>query len=158
MYCQAEQMYTNINTYAALTAQQHRVHPGSPLNSCLHSAFGVLAHLEYSPDTPRGDFGYLAVRAAAAWLMIAGKEIVELGRPSTNKHDYISGSLWKAEGGTDMVEVKRLQFWNRRFGELRDSGMLVSQEAVDAAYDAEKVLDDLIEHRYETPCGLTGST
>jgi hypothetical protein len=104
MHRQAEDKYTNINTFAALIAQKH--HPQeSPLCSRLHSSFVVVAFLEHDSDTPRGRFGHLVVRAVAIWLTIAGEELVDLGSPST-KSDYISGSLWAAEGGTNTVDVK----------------------------------------------------
>ncbi|KAF2129193.1 hypothetical protein P153DRAFT_431948 [Dothidotthia symphoricarpi CBS 119687] len=142
---EAEKPYTNINTFAALIAQQHPPQ-GSPLCSCLHNAFAVFAFLEYGPDTPRGEFSHLVVRAAATWLTIAGEELVSLGSPSVNR-DYISGSLWAAEGGTNTVDVKRLQFWKERFRQLRESGRLLSQEAVDATIDAAAALDKLIAAR-----------
>jgi hypothetical protein len=142
MYRQAEDKYTNINTFAALIAQKHPPQ-GSPLCSCLHSAFAVVAFLEHGPDTPRGRFGHLVVRAVAIWLTIAGEELVDLGSPST-KSDYISGSLWAAEGVTNTVDVKRLRFWKDRFRQLREFGRLLSQEAVDATNDAAAAIDRLI--------------
>lgn len=142
-YRQSEDMYTNINTFAALIAQQHPPQ-GSQLCSCLHSAFAVFAFLEHGPDTARGRFPHLVVRAAVTWLIIAGEELIDLGSPPT-KQDYISGSLWAAEGGTNTVDVKRLRFWKERFRQLRESGGLLSQEAVDATDDVMAVLDRLID-------------
>lgn len=142
---EAEDHYTNINTFAALIAQQHPSQ-GSPLCSCLHSAFAVFAFLEHGPDTARGRVSHLVVRAAATWFTIAGEELVDLGSPST-RYDYISGSLWAAEGGTNTVDVKRLRFWKRRFQQLRESGGLLSQEAVDSTNDAEAAIDKLIAAR-----------
>jgi hypothetical protein len=139
---QAEEKYTNINTFAALIAKQHPLE-GSPLCSCLHGAFIVFAFLEHGPGTERGKWSHLAVRAAATWLIIAGEELVNPGPPCTVA-GYISGSLWEAEGGTNAVDVKRLQFWKQRFQYFRESGRLVSQEAVEATHDAAAVLDSLI--------------
>ncbi|KAF2874708.1 hypothetical protein BDV95DRAFT_297447 [Massariosphaeria phaeospora] len=142
MYRRAEDMYTNINTFAALIAQQHPPQ-GSPLCICLHSAFAVFAFLEHGPDTARGRFAHLVVRAAATWLTAAGEELLKSGSPSA-KHDYIPGSLWAAEGGTNTVDVKRLRFWKDRFRQLRESGRLSSREAVDATNSAAAALDRLI--------------
>ncbi|KAF2853133.1 hypothetical protein T440DRAFT_319297 [Plenodomus tracheiphilus IPT5] len=142
VYRQAEDKYTNINTFAALIAKQHAPQE-SPLCSCVHYAFAVFAFLENGPDTARGRFSHLTVRAAAIWLTIAGEELVASGSPSA-KYDYTSGSLWAAEGGTNTVDVKRLRFWKERFQQLRESGRLLSQEAVDATIDAAAALDRLI--------------
>jgi hypothetical protein len=139
---QAEEKYTNINTFAALIAKQHPAE-GSPLCSCLHCAFIVFAFLEHGPGTERGKWSHLAVRAAATWLIIAGEELVNPGPPSSVA-GYISGSLWEAEGGTNTVDVKRLRFWKERFQYFQESGRLISQEAVDATHDAAAVLDSLI--------------
>jgi hypothetical protein len=142
MYRQAEEKYTNINTFAALIAKQ-RPSEGSPLCSCLHCAFIVFAFLEHGPDTNRGKWSHLAVRAAATWLVIAGERLVNPGTLSTVA-GHISGSLWEAEGGTNTVDDKRLQFWKERFQHFQESGRLISQEAVDATHDATTVLDSLI--------------
>jgi hypothetical protein len=139
---QAEDKYTNINTYAALIAKQ--VPPkGSPLCSCLHCAFIVFAFLEHGPGTERGKWSHLAVRAAATWLIVAGKNLVDQGPPSTVAWS-ISGSLWEAEGGTNTVNVKRLRFWKERLHYFQESGRLISREAVNAINDALIVLDNLI--------------
>lgn len=139
---QVEEKYTNINTFAALIAKQHPPE-GSPLCSCLHCAFIVFAFLEHSPSTERGRCSHLAVRAAATWLIVAGEELVKIG-PPPDVARYISGSLWEAECGTNTVDVKRLRFWKERFQHFRESGRLISQEAVDATHDALSVLDSLI--------------
>jgi hypothetical protein len=139
---QAEEKYTNINTFAALIAKRDPPE-GSPLCSCLQYAFIVFAFLEHGPGTERGKWSHLAVRAAATWLIIAGKEIVNQEPPSIVAR-YISGSLWEAVGGTNTVDVKRLRFWRERFRHFRESGRLISQEAVGATQDATAVLDSLI--------------
>jgi hypothetical protein len=139
---QAEEKYTNVNTFAALIAKKHPPEE-SPLCSCLHCAFIVFAFLEHGPGTERGKWSHLAVRAAATWLIIAGEELVNQGPPSSVAR-YISGSLWEAEGGTNTVDVKRLRFWKERFQYFRESGRLISQEAVDATQEAAAVLDRLI--------------
>ncbi|EOA91827.1 hypothetical protein ACJQWK_03778 [Exserohilum turcicum] len=137
-----EDRYTNVNTFAAMIAQQNPPQ-GSPLCSCVDFAFATLAFLEHGSDTNYGREAHLAVRAAASWLTIAGAQVVAAGSPST-KYDYTSGSLWKAEGGTNTVDVKRLQFWKDRFQQVRDSGRLASREAVDAVEEATGALDKLI--------------
>jgi hypothetical protein len=139
---QAEERYTNINTFAALIAKQHPSED-SPLCSCLHCAFIVFAFLEHGPGTERGKWSHFVVRAAAIWLIIAGEELVNPGPPSSAA-SYISGSLWEVEGGTNTVDAKRLRFWKERFQHFRESGRLISQEAVDATHDAAAVLDSLI--------------
>jgi hypothetical protein len=139
----AEEKYTNINTFAALIAKQHPPEE-SPLRSCLHCAFIVFAFLEHGLGTERGKWSHLAVRAAATWLIIAGEELVNPGPPSTVA-GYISGSLWEAEGGTNTVDIKRLRFWKERFQHFRESGRLVSQEAMNATHHATAVLDRLID-------------
>lgn len=103
----------------------------------------MFAFLEHDPDTERGKWSHLAVRAAATWLIIAGEELVNSGPPSAVV-GYISGSLWEAEGGTNTVNVKRLQFWKQRLQYFRESGRLISQEAVASTHDAAAVLDCLI--------------
>ncbi|CAG5156537.1 uncharacterized protein ALTATR162_LOCUS4334 [Alternaria atra] len=140
----AEGRYTNINTFAALIARQHPPQ-GSPLCSCVEFAFATFAFLEHGPNTNYDKEAHLTVRAAATWLIIAGEELVASGSPST-KYDYTSrtGSLWEAEGGTNAVDDKRLRFWKDRFQQIRESGRLVSQEAVDATIEAAAVLDRLI--------------
>jgi hypothetical protein len=140
----AEDRYTNINTFAALIARQHPPQ-GSPLCSCVDFAFATFAFLEHGPNTNYDKETHLTVRAAATWLIIAGEELVASGSPST-RYDYTSrtGSLWKAEGGTNAVNDKRLRFWKDRFQQIRESGRLVSQEAVDATIEAAAVLDRLI--------------
>jgi hypothetical protein len=50
---QAEEKYTNINTFAALIAKQHPPE-GSPLRRCLHCAYIVFALLEHGPGAERG--------------------------------------------------------------------------------------------------------
>jgi hypothetical protein len=139
---QAEEKYTNINTFAALIVKRHPPEE-SPLYSCLPCAYVVFAFLEHGPSTERGKWSHLAVRAAATWLIIAGEELVNPGPPDTVA-GHISGSLWEAEGGTNTVDVKRLRFWKERFKYFRESGRLISQEAVDATHDAAVVLDSLI--------------
>jgi hypothetical protein len=142
IYRQAETRYANINTFAALVTLRHPPQ-GSQMCSCLHFAFAVIAFLEHGSDTNRGRFRHLAARAAAIWIIIAGKELVALGSPPSS-HDYISGSLWEAEGGTNTVDVNRLRFWKDRFQQLRESGDLVSYEAEDAIDAAVAELDTLI--------------
>jgi hypothetical protein len=139
---QAEEKYTNINMFAALIAKQHPPE-GSPLCSCLQCAFIVFAFLEHGPGTQRGEWSHLAVRAAATWLIIAGGELVNPG-PSSTVAGYISGSLWEAEGGTNIVDAKLLRFWKERFQHFLESGRLISQESVDATHEATAVLDSLI--------------
>jgi hypothetical protein len=141
-YHQAEDQYTNINTFAAMIAQQHPLQE-SPLSSCVDYAFAMFAFLENGPDTARGRFSHLVVRAAATWLTVAGKEVVISGSPFS-KYNYTAGSLWAAEGGTNTVDVKRLYFWKDRFRQLRESGRLLSQDAIDATIAAAAVLDSLI--------------
>lgn len=106
----------------------------------------MFAFLEHGPGTEREKWSHLAVRAAAAWLIIAGEELMNPGPPSSVAR-YISGSLWEAEGGTNTVDVKRLRFWKKRFQHFRKSGRLISQEAVNATHDAAAVLDSLIAAR-----------
>jgi hypothetical protein len=139
----AEDKYTNINTFAALIAQQHPPQE-SPLSECVHYAMAVFSYLEHGPDTNLGNLSHLAVRAAAAWLTIAGEEVVVSGSPFIKYEYYTSGSLWEAAGGTNTVDVKRLRLWKDSFQQLRESGRLSSQEAVDATVDAAAALDRLI--------------
>ncbi|KAI4666687.1 uncharacterized protein J4E79_002727 [Alternaria viburni] len=124
-------MYTNVDTFAALIARKDTPQ-ASPLRSCVDFAFATFDSLEHGP-----------VHAAAAWLMIAGKQVVAAGSPFS-KYSYISGSLWEAEGGTNAVDVKRLRFWKGRFQNFRESGRLSDQKAVDATVEATIALDELI--------------
>jgi hypothetical protein len=103
----------------------------------------VSAFLEHGPDTNRGKWSHLAVRAAATWLIVAGEQVVDPG-PLSSVARYISGSLWEAQGGANTVDVTRLRFWNERFQHFRESGRLVSQVAVHTTQDAAAVLDSLI--------------
>jgi hypothetical protein len=142
---EAEDKYTNINTFAALIAQK-RPPLDSQLGSCVHNSFAVFAFLEHGPDTPYGKHAHLVARAAAAWLTIAGDEVVAAGSPTT-KHSYTPGSLWEARGGGDTVDVKRLRFWKDRFQKIRESTSLSSQEALDVTNEAVAALDRLIAER-----------
>jgi hypothetical protein len=139
---EAEDKYTNVNTFAALISKQ-RPPQESPLGSCVHYSFSMFAFLEHGPDTAYGRHSHLVVRAAAVWLTIAGDEVVAAGSCAT-KYSYTPGSLWEAEGGADTVDVKRLRFWKDRFRQIRESTRLSSQEAVDATIDAMAALDRLI--------------
>ena len=140
--CKSEDMYTNINTFAALIARQD-LPQASPLTSCVDFAFATFAFMEHGPGTNYDRDAHHAIRAASAWLVIAGRQVVAAGSPST-KNSRISGSLWEAEGGTDAVDVKRLRFWRGRFQHFRESGRLLDQKAVDATIEATAALDDLI--------------
>lgn len=140
--CEAEDMYTNVNTFAALIARQDPPQ-ASPLHSCVDFAFATFAFLEHGPGTNYDQESHLTVRAAAAWLIIAGEQLVAAGSPST-KYNYTSGSLWEAEGGTNTVDVKRLRFWKDWFQNIRDSGRLSGQKAVEATIEATAVLERLI--------------
>ena len=120
-------MYTNVNTFAALIARQDPPQASSP-RSCVNLAFATLAFLEYAPDTNYDGDAHFAVRVAAAWLAIAGKQAVAAGSPFS-KYSYISCSLWEAEGGTNALGVKRLRFWRGRFQNFRESGRLSDQKA-----------------------------
>jgi hypothetical protein len=140
--CQSEDMYTNVNTFAALIARRDPPQT-SPLCNCVDFAFATFAFLEHGPGTNYDRDAHLAVRAAAAWLVIAGKQVIAAGSPST-KYSYIFGSLWEAKGGTNTVDVKRLQFWRSQFQNFREAGRLSDQRAMDATIEATAALDDLI--------------
>ena len=76
--------------------------------------------------------------------MIAGsKQVLAAGSPSS-KYSYISGSLWEAVGGTNVVDVNRLRFWRGRFQDFSQSGRLSDQKAVDATIEATIVFDESI--------------
>ena len=105
-FCESEDMYTNVNTFSALIARQDPPQ-ASQLRSCVDYAFTILAFLEHDPGTTYDEDAHFAVRAAAAWLVIAGKQVMATGSPSTN-YSYIPGSLWEAERGTNAVDVTRL--------------------------------------------------
>lgn len=141
----AEEQFTNINTFAALIARQCPAEE-SPLFSCHHAAFIVFAFLKHGAGTNHEKWSHLAVRAAATWLIVAGEQLVDTG-PSASVDRYISGSLWEAEGGTNTMDAKRLRFRKERFQHFRESGRLVSQEALDATHGAVVVLDSLIAAR-----------
>jgi hypothetical protein len=141
----AEDRYTNINTFAALIALQHPPQ-GSPLCSCADFAFATMAFLERKPNPNVEQIEHLVVRAVAAWLTIAGEEIVAAGSPSL-KYDYTFGSLWKTEGGTNTIDAKRLRFWKYRVQQIWKSGRLSSKEAVEATIEAMAALDRLIAAR-----------
>jgi hypothetical protein len=132
----------SVNTYAALIVQQ-RPPKESPLSCCVDNAFAVFAYIEHGQDTTYGRHAHLVVRAVAAWLTIAGEELVAAGSP-TRKYSYSPGSSWKPECGGNTVNVKRLQFCKDAIQQLRESGRLSSQEAVNATVDAAAAIDRLI--------------
>ncbi len=142
LHREGEDKYTNVNTYAALIAQQ-RPPKESPLSCCVDNAFAVFAYIEHGQDTNYGRHAHLVVRAVAAWLTIAGEELVAAGSP-TRKYSYSPGSSWEPEGGGNTVNVKRLQFWKDAVQQLRESRRLSSQEAVNATVDAAAAIDRLI--------------
>ena len=140
--CQAEENYTNISTFAALIAGKNPPND-FPLCSYLDCALIVFKFLECGPDTERGKWSHLAVRAAAAWLLIAGDKLLHSNPASTVSRDC-SDSLWESQNSHNIVNIERLRFWRERFQYFRGSGRLVSQQAVDSTHDATVVIESLI--------------
>ena len=72
--------------------------------------------------------------------MIAGADVLELQPHSLYS---VPGELWKDAGGSNDVDLQRLRFWGDRFKEFGTSGLLISQEALDAVAEASEVIDKL---------------
>lgn len=129
---QAEEHWTNINTFCALVARRGPLSEPS-LSSCLrHSLETIVLALEYSPETREGSLTRLRVRAAATWIVIAKQDVREAGSKGLT---YMPGDLWAAAGGTREVSPERWSFWQRRFQELAEMGDL-RDDAADLAREA----------------------
>lgn len=72
--------------------------------------------LEHSPGTREGLYTDLKVPAAEAWLRIAGEELRIPCEKGTVK--FQAGDLWVRQGGSDVCDTVRLQFWKERVREL----------------------------------------
>ncbi|KAK3209576.1 hypothetical protein GRF29_69g2260228 [Pseudopithomyces chartarum] len=153
--CQAEENYTNISTFAALIAGKNPPND-FPLRSCLDCALKVFKFLECGPDTERGKWSHLAVRAAAAWLVIAGDKLLH-SSPASTVVGNCSDSPWEAQNSHHIVNIERLRFWGERFQYFRESGKLISQQAVDSTYDATVVIESLITRHGQRAINGRGS-
>jgi hypothetical protein len=76
----------------------------------------LVTALEHSPETHRGKNVDFHVPAAAEWFRIAGDEIEKLCRDKTEK--LPPGDLWASQGGGEVCDSARLNFWKKRMLEL----------------------------------------
>lgn len=72
--------------------------------------------LEHSQESRLGKNVEIHVPAAAEWFRIAGLEIEIMCEDETETINQ--GDLWLAQGGKDLCDSARLEFWKRRMVEL----------------------------------------
>lgn len=129
---QAEEYWTNINTFCALVARQGPPSESS-LSSCLRHLRRTIVHaLEYSPQTREGSLTRLKVRAAARWIVIAKQSVREA---ESKGPTCVPGDLWAAVSSTQEISSERWLFWQKRFQELAETGNL-HDDAADLAREA----------------------
>lgn len=113
----AEAKWKSINTYVALLAKSQDAQKIPALAGSVKLAITTLfMALEHSPNTRLGRNVDLHVPAAAQWFSIASEEIEELCKNATVKMQ--AGDLWTEQGGSDVADLSRLEFWQQRLVEL----------------------------------------
>lgn len=109
--------WRNLNTFLALIA----ISPGAQMIPILKGmarlGLQTLAMaLEHSLETRLGKNVELHAPAAAQWLRIAGDKIEGLCRDGTER--MTAGDLWVGNGGGEVCDSARLQFWRARMAEF----------------------------------------
>jgi hypothetical protein len=112
---EAARKWKSWNAYLALFV----VNPGAratPIFSNLSKlgTSNLATTLETSSD--RWNFHKeLWLPAAAEWMRIAGDEIEKICRSGEQKCRV--GDLWEAEGGEEICDMRRFEFWRKRLAE-----------------------------------------
>ncbi|KAI4921817.1 hypothetical protein J4E90_000244 [Alternaria incomplexa] len=113
----AKTLWKNFNAFLALIATSARVQTIPVLANGIRMArMTLVTALEHSPNTRRGKGTDLHIPAAEAWFQIAGDEIGKLCEAGTET--LPPGDLWASQGGGDLCDSARLEFWKRRMSEL----------------------------------------
>jgi len=113
----AKTLWKNFNTFLALSATSSRAQTITVLADGIRMArMTLVTALEHSPNTRRGKKTDLHIPAAEAWFRIAGDEIEKLCEAGTET--LPPGDLWASQGGGDVCDSARLEFWKRRMSEL----------------------------------------
>ncbi|KAI4959143.1 hypothetical protein J4E86_002864 [Alternaria arbusti] len=113
----AKTLWKNFNTFLALRATSDRAQTIPVLANGVRMARMTLATaLEHSPNTRKGKKTDLHIPAAEAWFRIAGDEIEKLCEAGTET--LPPGDLWASQGGGDVCDSARLEFWKSRMSEL----------------------------------------
>lgn len=113
----AQTMWKNVNTYVALLASNSDAQKipaiAGMVTQCPRT---MIMALEDEPETNTVGNVDLHGPAAAQWFRIAGDEIERLCSLGTER--YACGKLWERNGGTEVCDNARLQFWRMRLAEL----------------------------------------